>query len=140
MFLDKIEQLKIAYKERNIDTQLDVVEDLLFSQDKDVIFNVDCALADRTELFMKYSFLNEGDIDELRDDLETLVECFLEYGDYLETSSDDYIEDTDDEFEYEDNLLDFYKLYEKMAFGRMFVEDYVKGIDYQELDFDDLDY
>ena len=137
IFLDKIGQLKVAYEERDIDIQLDVVEDLLFSQDKDIIFHTDCALADKS-FFMKYAVDKDIEMDDLREDLDELVECLLEYGDYLE--GNDYIEDYEEECEYEDNILSYYKEFERLAFGKLYVENYIKGIDYQEIDDDDLDY
>ena len=130
MFQEKIEQLEIAYKERDIDKQLDIVEELLTSCDNDIQFHVDNALSYNTQIWLQFTF--DFDIDELREKLDEVVELLLDY-DEKDNQYQEYDEELDKE-----NLLDYHKEFEKLAFG--VADDYAKGYEYEELSDEDLDY
>lgn len=145
MYIEKIKQLKLAIENLDIETQMNVVLELLQSDDREVIFAINNALAGNTSLFLKYVISNEDiDVDTLREDLIDIVECLLEYEEYLEYSSYGEVFGYYDEYSesqcYVDNMLDYYKEYERKAFGRNFCEGNAKGYDYREVDDEDLDY
>ena len=144
MFLDKIKQLKEAMSNQDIETQINVVEELLQSEDRDVIFAVDNAIGGNTSLYLKYCLKGEEEfeLDSLKEDLGDLVECFIEYEDYLKYSEfyDGY-EDYDYSNDYNDSLLSYYKEYERKAFGKTYVDGFVKDDEgYTEISEEDLDY
>ena len=132
MFQEKIEQLEIAYKERDIDKQLDIVEELLTSCDNDIQFHVDNALSYNTQIWLQFTF--DFDIDELREKLDEVVELLLDYDE-----KDNQYQEYDEELDFfKENLLDYHKEFEKLAFG--VADDYTKGFEYEEINEDDLDY
>lgn len=129
LFQEKIEQLEIAYKERDIDKQLDIVEELLTSSDNDIQFHVDNALSYNTQIWLQFTF--DLDVDELREKLDEVVELLLDYNE-----KDNQYQEYDEEFK--ENLLDYHKEFERLAFG--VADDYAKGYEYEELSDEDLDY
>lgn len=143
MFLDKIKQLKEAMSNQDIETQINVVEELLMSEDRDVMFEVDSALGGNTSLYLKYGFKEEElELDDLRNDLQDIIDCFLEYEEYLKYSEfyEGY-EDYDYQNDYNDSLLSYYKEYERKAFGKTYVDGFVKDYEgYAEISEEDLDY
>lgn len=132
MFQEKIEQLKIAYKEKDIDKQLDIVEELLTSDDNDIQFHVDNALSYNTQIWLQFTF--DLDVDELRERLYEVVELLLDYNE-----KDNQYQEYDEELDFfKENLLDYHKEFEKLAFG--VADDYAKGYEYEEISDEDLDY
>ena len=131
MFQEKIEQLEIAYKQRDIDKQLDIVEELLTSSDNDIQFHVDNALSYNSQIWLRFTF--DFDIDELREKLDEVVELLLDYDE-----KDNQYQEYDEELEFKENLLDYHKEFERLAFG--VADDYAKGYEYEELSDEDLDY
>lgn len=132
MFQEKIEQLKIAYKEKDIDKQIDIVEELLTSSDNDIQFHVDNALSYNTQIWLQFTF--DLDVDELREKLYEVVELLLDYNE-----KDNQYQEYDEELEFKENLLDYHKEFERLAFGGV-ADDYAKGYEYEELSDEDLDY
>ena len=130
MFQEKIEQLKIAYEKRDIDKQLDIVEELLTSSDNDIQFHVDNALSYNTQIWLQFTF--DLDVDELREKLDEVVELLLDYNE-----KDNQYQEYDEEL-VKENLLDYHKEFERLAFG--VADDYAKGYEYEELSDEDLDY
>ena len=134
MFQEKIEQLKNAYEQRDIDKQLDIVEELLTSGDNDIQFHVDNALSYNSQIWLQFSF--DLDVDELREKLDEVTELLLDY-DEKDNQYQEYNEES--EFsEFKENLLDYHKEFERLAFD--VADDYAKGFEYEELFDDDLDY
>lgn len=131
LFQEKIEQLRIAYKERDVDKKLDIVEELLTSDDNDIQFHVDNALSYNTQIWLQFTF--DLDVDELREKLDEVVELLLDYNE-----KDNQYQEYDEELEFKENLMDYHKEFEKLAFG--VADDYAKGYEYTELDDCDLDY
>lgn len=131
MFQEKIEQLKNAYEERDIDKQIDIVEELLTSSDNDIQFHVDNSLSYNTQIWLQFTF--DFNIDELREKLYEVVELLLDYED-----KNNQYQEYDEESEFKDNLLNYHKEFERLAFG--VADDYAKGFEYEELDDCDLDY
>ena len=131
MFQQKIKQLEIAYEERDIDKQLDIVEELLTSGDNDIQFNVDNALSYNTQIWLQFAF--DFNIDELREKLYEVTELLLDYNE-----KDNQYQECDEEVEFKENLLDYHKEFERLAFG--VADDYAKGFEYEEISDEDLDY
>ena len=131
MFQEKIKQLEVAYKEKDIDKQLDIVEELLISDDNDIQFHVDNALSYNTQIWLQFTF--DLDVDELREKLDEVVELLLDYNE-----KDNQYREYDEELEFKENLLDYHKEFEKLAFG--VADDYAKGYEYEEISEEDLDY
>ena len=131
MFQEKIEQLKIAYEKRDIDKQLDIVEELLTSSDNDIQFHVDNALSYNSQIWLRFTF--DFDIDELREKLDEVVELLLDYDE-----KDNQYQEYDEELDFKDNMLDYHREFERLAFG--VADDYAKGYEYEELSDEDLDY
>ena len=131
MFQQKIEQLEIAYKQRDIDKQLDIVEELLTSGDNDIQFHVDNALSYNSQIWLQFTF--DLDVDELREKLDEVVELLLDYNE-----KDNQYQEYDEELDFKENLLDYHKEFERLAFG--VADDYAKGYEYEELSDEDLDY
>mgnify|MGYP003293078394 CR=1 FL=1 len=131
LFQEKIEQLEIAYKERDIDKQLDIVEELLTSGDNDIQFHVDNALSYNCQIWLQFTF--DLDIDELREKLDEVVELLLDYNE-----KDNQYQEYDEELDFKENLLDYHKEFERLAFG--VADDYAKGFEYEEITDEDLDY
>ena len=131
MFQQKIEQLEIAYKQRDIDKQLDIVEELLTSGDNDIQFHVDNALSYNSQIWLQFTF--DLDVDELREKLDEVVELLLDYDE-----KDNQYQEYDEELDFKENLLDYHKEFEKLAFG--IADDYAKGFEYEEISEEDLDY
>ena len=131
MFQEKIEQLKIAYEKRDIDKQLDIVEELLTSSDNDIQFHVDNALSYNSQIWLRFTF--DFDIDELREKLYEVVELLLDYDE-----KDNQYQEYDEELDFKDNMLDYHREFERLAFG--VADDYAKGYEYEELSDEDLDY
>ena len=131
LFQEKIKQLEIAYKQRDIDKQLDIVEELLTSGDNDIQFHVDNALSYNTQIWLQFTF--DLVVDELRERLYEVVELLLDYNE-----KDNQYQEYDEESEFKENLLDYHKEFERLAFN--VADDYAKGFEYEELFDDDLDY
>ena len=131
MFQEKIEQLKIAYEQRDIDKQIDIVEELLLTSDNDIQFHVDNALSYNSQIWLQFTF--DLNVDELRERLYEVVELLLDYNE-----KDNQYQEYDEESEFKENLLDYHKEFERLAFG--VADDYAKGYEYEELFDDDLDY
>ena len=131
LFQEKIKQLEVAYKEKDIDKQLDIVEELLTSDDNDIQFHVDNALSYNTQIWLQFTF--DLDVDELREKLDEVVELLLDYED-----KNNQCQEYDEELEFKENLLDYHKEFEKLAFG--VADDYAKGYEYEEISEEDLDY
>ena len=131
MFQEKIQQLKIAYENRDIDKELDIVEELLTSSDNDIQFHVDNALSYNSTIWLQFTF--DLDVNELREKLDEVVELLLDYDE-----KDNQYQEYDEELEFKENLLDYHKEFEKLAFG--VVDDYAKGYEYEEISDEDLDY
>lgn len=132
MFQEKIEQLKIAYEERDIDKQLDIVEELLTSSDNDIQFHIDNALSYNTQIWLQFTF-DLVDVDELREKLDEVVELLLDYNE-----KDNQYQEYDEELEFKENLLNYHKEFERLAFG--VADSYAKGYEYEEITDEDLDY
>ena len=131
MYQEKIEQLKIVYEERDIDKQLDIVEELLTSSDNDIQFHVDNALSYNSQIWLQFTF--DLDVDELREKLDEVVELLLDYNE-----KDNQYQEYDEELEFKENLLDYHKEFERLAFG--VADDYARGFEYEEISDEDLDY
>ena len=131
MFQEKIEQLKIAYEQRDIDKQIDIVEELLTSGDNDIQFHVDNALSYNCKIWLQFSF--DLDVDELRERLYEVVELLLDYED-----KNNQYQEYNEESEFKENLLNYHKEFERLAFG--VADDYAKGFEYEEISDEDLDY
>ena len=131
MFQEKIEQLKIAYEQRDIDKQIDIVEELLTSGDNDIQFHVDNALSYNCQIWLQFSF--DLDVDELRERLYEVVELLLDYED-----KNNQYQEYNEESEFKENLLNYHKEFERLAFG--VADDYAKGFEYEEISDEDLDY
>ena len=132
LFQEKIEILKIAYEQRDIDKQLDIVEELLTSGDNDIQFHVDNALSYNTQIWLQFTF-DLVDVNELRERLYEVVELLLDYNE-----KDNQYQEYDEESEFKENLLDYHKEFERLAFG--VADDYAKGFEYEEISDEDLDY
>lgn len=132
MYQEKIEQLKIAYEERDIDKQIDIVEELLTSSDNDIQFHVDNALSYNTQIWLQFTF-DFINIDELREKLDEVVELLLDYNE-----KDNQYQEYDEEIDFKENLLIYHKEFERLAFG--VADDYAKGYEYEEINDCDLDY
>lgn len=135
LFQEKINQLETAFKERDIDTQLDIVEELLTSSDNDIRYHVDNALSYNSTLWLIFAF-DDFELDELRDKLDEVVELLLDYGEKY--CNEIYEELLDELEEFKENMLDYHREYEKLCFG--VADDYAKGYEYEEISEDDLDY